>query len=368
MTPVTVDPEPATSPEEGPSGIDWEAAERVATRIAARAPFGAPAHIEGLTAEFDLHTSRAEAMVAETTGLRSLHGEARARVVGRDDWIRANLASLQRLLRPLLERMEDRPSGSLSQFSRTAAGAEMGAVLGWMSTRVLGQYDLLVIEDEAAEDQDIVYYVGPNLVALGRRYAFDRNQFGLWLALHEVTHRAQFTGIPWMRDHYLGLVGSLLYDLEPEPSQLLESLRSLVERRRNGVGPVDGGMLGMVATPGQQEALDGITGLMSLLEGHGDVTMDRAGRGVVLGADRFARVLRERRRSASGVARILQRLVGLEAKLAQYAKGEAFIGAVEEAGGTALLDRVWQDPANLPSLAEINKPDDWIARMGGADG
>ncbi len=346
------------------SVIDWDVAEQVATRIASRAPFGGAHHLDGLAEEFDIHTARAEGLVAETTGLMALHGEARARVVDRSDWIRANLASLRRLLQPLWDKMAERPATSFTPLTHRVAGVELGAVLGWMSTRVLGQYDLLVLEDEAAEDQDLVYYVGPNLVALERRYAFEPSQFRLWLALHEVTHRAQFTGVPWLRDHYLGLVRSLLESSDPDPTHLLDSLRSLLERRGDESDTGDGGFLTAVASPEQRRALDGIAGLMSLLEGHGDVTMDRAGRGIVVGVDRFGRVLRQRRRSASGFTRIFQKLVGLEAKLAQYAKGEAFIEEVEDAGGTTLVNRVWEAPSNLPDLAEINSPSLWIARMG----
>ena len=155
--------------------MDWDLAEQVAIRVADRAPFAGVHHLDGLTAEFDAHTARAEDLVAATTGLRSLSGNARARVVGRDDWIRANVASMQRLLRPLFERFEG-PSddeaggngdglGGPSALTARMGGMELGLVLGWMSTRVLGQYDLLVVEDEAAEDQDIVYcllYTSPS--------------------------------------------------------------------------------------------------------------------------------------------------------------------------------------------------------------
>jgi coenzyme F420 biosynthesis associated uncharacterized protein len=347
--------------------IDWELAERVAIRIADRAPFARAHERLDLVEDFDRHTALAERLVTETTGLIPLHGSARARVVDRSDWIRANLASLQRLLRPMLERMAQRPPGPLTPVATRISGAELGAVLGWMSTRVLGQYDLLVLEDEDAENQDLVYYVGPNVVAIERRYAFPPDDFRLWLALHEVTHRAQFTGVPWMRGHYLGLVESLL-DVDddvdgPDGGPLVDRLRSLVSRR-GGVERTQGaGLLEAVVGPDQQQALDRITGLMSLLEGHGDVTMDRAGVGHVQGADRFARVMRDRRRSATGLVRLLQKAIGLEAKLAQYAQGEAFIAAVEAEGGTALLDRAWEGPGNLPDRAEIGEPSRWIARM-----
>lgn len=347
--------------------VDWDLAEKVAVRVAERAPFGGAHHLEGLTAEFDEHTERAEDLVAETTGLRSLSGNARARVVGRSDWIRANLASLRRLLRPLFERLVDQPDRSPSAITARVGALELGFVLGWMSTRVLGQYDLLVLEDESSEDQDLVYYVGPNLVALERRYAFPRHDFRLWLALHEVTHRAQFMGVPWMRDHYLGLVARLLQGAEPEAFDLLATFRDFIERQRAGVvddGAAAGsGVLGAISSPEQQEALDQIAGLMSLLEGHGDVTMSRAGEGIVRGADRMAWVMADRRRNASGVTRLFQRLVGLEAKLVQYAQGEAFIAAVEAHGGGALLNRVWEDAQHLPDLGEIREPNRWIARM-----
>ena len=153
------------------------------------------------------------------------------------DWIRANLASLQRLLRPLFARMADDPDDEPSLVSaRGSAHSSWGPMLGWMSTRVLGQYDLLVLEDEAAEDQDIVYYVGPNLVALERRYAFHAPDFHLWLALHEVTHRAQFMGVPWMREHYLGLVGSLLDGADAESFDLVAALRLHPRQAPGGYG------------------------------------------------------------------------------------------------------------------------------------
>ena len=111
--------------------------------------------------------------------------------------------------------MEEDSSGMGAVIGPKVAGLELGTMLGWMSKRVLGQYDLLVIEDENPQDQDIVYYVGSNVAALEKRFAFPEEDFRLWLALHEVTHRAQFTGVPWMREHFLGLVLSLIHISEP---------------------------------------------------------------------------------------------------------------------------------------------------------
>lgn len=346
--------------------VDWGVAERVALVVAGREPFAASYHAESLEPDFAELTAIAEELVAQTTGLRSLAGPARARVTDRSGWVHANVASFQRLLRPVLDRFGDKMSSSpLAPITRRAAGAEVGALLGWMSTRVLGQYDLLVIEDEDPQNQDLVYYVGPNVLALEKLFAFPPREFRLWLALHEVTHRAQFTGVPWMREHFLGLVRQVVDSVDPDPQRFADALERLVRSARAGENPLaDGGIATLVASKEQRAVLDQVSGLMSLLEGHGDVTMDRAGEGHIPSAERFGRVLRQRRQQANVAVRLLQQLLGLEAKLNQYAQGEAFIAAVEEVGGTDLLDRVWESPALLPTLVEIRQPGTWIERVG----
>src|ERR687891_2193985 len=322
------------------SPVDWGLAERVAVRVAGQEPLAASYHYDRLAADFAEVTTQAEELVAAATGLRSASGPARARVVDRSDWVRANLASFGRLLRPLTDKMAERIGDKRglaampAVMSRRAAGVEVGALLGWMATRVLGQYDLLVIEDEDPDDQDLVYYVGPNVLALEKRYAFPPQEFRLWLALHEVTHRAQFTGIPWLRGHFLSLVERTLDAVDPDPKRFLEALGRVVDDLRAGRNPLDdGGLATILANPDQRELIGRIGGLMSLLEGHGDVTMDRAGEGHVPSAPRFARALRERRKQAGGAAKEVQKRLGIDAKFKQYAQGESFITHVERHGG-----------------------------------
>ena len=207
-----------------------------------------------------------------------------------------------------------------------------------------------------------MYYVGPNVLALEKRFAFPPREFRLWLALHEVTHRAQFTGVPWMREHFLSLVEQTLGVVDPDPKRFVDALQAGCGGVRAAVRTrsTTAASSALLATPEQRVMLDKIGGLMSLLEGHGDVTMDRAGKDLIPSAGRFSRVLRERRRQASPAAKVLQRLIGLEAKLAQYEQGERFIAAVEACRRTALLDRAWEAPEHLPTLDEIRDPQLWI--------
>jgi coenzyme F420 biosynthesis associated uncharacterized protein len=345
--------------------VDWALAQRVASRISGAEPFSASYHAERLERDFTELTHRAQDYVEAETGFTSLSGRARARVVGRSDWVGANLASYRRLLRPVLGRLEEISSGPVGMLSGKVAAVELGGLLGWMSTRVLGQYDLLVLEEEDPEEQDLVYYVGPNILALEKRHAFPPDEFRLWVALHEVTHRTQFTGVPWLRHHFLDLVSELMGAVEPDPKRLFTAAGRVAEGIRTRRSPLDdGGIVALFATPEQRHAMDRVGGLMSLLEGHGDVTMDRAAADQIPSAERFARVLRARRTEMNLATRLLQRLIGLEAKLAQYEQGEQFIADVEDVGGTAMLNLAFERPENLPTLAEIRDPSSWIARVG----
>ena len=347
--------------------IAWDLAERVAIRIAGTDAFARSYHYESLGPDFAELTAEAEELVARETGLRSLSGPARAEVTDRAGWVRANVASFRRLLRPVTDRLAPKlESTPLAPVSRTVAGVQLGTMLGWMATRVLGQYDVLLVADDddaGSTHGDVVYYVGPNVIALEKRFGFPPREFRLWLALHEVTHRAQFTGVPWMQGYFHGLVDQSLAFVDPDPRRFIEGLRRAMDDVRAGRNPLDeGGLVALVAGPEQRAVLHKVQGLMSLLEGHGDVTMDRAGAEKIPSAERFSRVLRERRRAVSPLVRLLQQLIGLEAKMRQYELGERFIEAVEAEGGPELLERAWQGPEWLPTLAEIRDPALWISR------
>lgn len=348
--------------------VDWDLAERIAVRAAGREPLADSYHWDSLEPDFAELTALAEQLVAEETGLHSLAGPARGQVTDRAGWVRANIASFQRLLQPLTDRMGRKVAGPSVPVMRAVAAAEVGLLLGWMSGRVLGQYDLLVAggsDDEPDAAEDVVYYVGPNVLGLEKKYGFPPREFRLWLALHEVTHRAQFTGVPWMREHYLGLIDRTLSAAGLDPVALLRALKRAADELRAGRSPLaEGGITHLLAGPEQRAALEQIGGLMSLLEGHGDITMDRAGAEHVPSAERFGRVLRNRRTSATGLTKLVQQLIGLEAKLNQYQQGEEFIAEVERlGGGKAALEPVWRGPSWLPTLAEIREPHEWVERV-----
>ena len=347
--------------------VDWARAERVAIKVAdrSRAP---DAHVEG----WDPPIGLIEQQIEDVTGLRSAAGTASADLIDRPTWIRANITSFRHLLDPVFSKLATQrttsgfAAGALTSWSQQVAGAELGMMLGWMGGRVLGQYDLLVRGDAAAVGGDgAVYLVGPNLATLERRFGFDPIEFRTWVLVHELTHRAQFTAVPWMRAYFTGLVDELLDAVDPRPEVLLGALRSALTRPDEARQQLrETGLAGLLASPEQRAVIGRIGGLMSLLEGHGDVTMTRAASDLVPDAERFARVLAARRAKGNPLNRLLMRLTGMEGKLNQYAAGERFIAAVEAVGGARAIDVCWTSPAMLPSIDEIRDPQQWLRRIG----
>lgn len=339
--------------------LDWATARRVARLVAGRDPLSGSYLGASLADDFGALTVQAEALVGDFTGLRVAE-PVRASVLDRREWVDANLESMRHLLGPLLERVGARLARSpVAPVGRHVAATELGALVGYLSQRVLGQYDLLVPDGGRG---DAVYYVGPNVLALEKRFAFRPRDFRLWIAIHEVTHRAQFAGVPWMRDHFLALVQEAFSVVDPDPRTLVRAVSHAVEELRRGRNPLDdGGLVGLFATPQQRGVLRQVQALMSLLEGHGNYVMSALGARHVSGEERMARVLHQRRHAA-GLTGLAHKLFGLEQKLRQYEVGEAFVRAVVERAGFAALDLAWRSPAHLPALDELRDADAWLAR------
>ena len=357
-----------------PDPVDWATARRVARFVAGADPLSDSYLAASLQTDFDVLTVRAEDLVEGYTGLRA-PGHASARVLDRRDWVESNISSMRSLLDPLMQRFGARMAHNpLAPVSRRVAATEMGGLLGYLAKRVLGQYDLLVPDgpDPVAAGAsgeptgDAVYYVGANILSLEKRFAFRPRDFRLWIAIHEVTHRAQFTGVPWMRGYFLGLVREALELVDPDPRTMLRAVGSAVDEVRAGRNPLDeGGLVGLFASPEQRGVLGQVQALMSVLEGHGNVVMDDLGREHVAGQERMSRVLSQRRKMG-GVTGALHKLLGIEQKMKQYEVGEQFVRGVYEIGGRHAFDVVWRAPQNLPTVAELNEPAGWLARVDAA--
>ena len=350
-------------PAEAPPMVDWALARSTAARLVKRGPTISPDGAVAAVAELREAAERAQAYVTEVTGLDASSGTAPVLVIDRPGWIQANLDAFRLLLTPLTDLAAEKITSSpraVSLGSRVT-GAEVGVLLSYLAPKVLGQFDPFWTGADGARGRLLL--VAPNIVEVERLLRVPPSDFRLWVCLHEETHRVQFTAVPWLRDHLLGLIGRLVGTADFDNGVLAQVVREAVKRIVEGIREGEElSVVDLVQTPAQRVIVDEITAVMSLLEGHADVVMDSVGPEVVPSVAQIRAKFDVRRQGQPGPDKIIRRLLGLDAKMRQYRDGAAFCRHVLDEVGMEGLNRVWTSPDTLPSRAEIANPQLWVIR------
>lgn len=336
--------------------IDWQLAQRIAGQIAGA---GDTAPLAG---DLDEICVDARERVVGYAELEPQGAIPAPESVTRQEWIEANLISMRSMIDPITDKLsEGSPVTSPFRLAgEVVMTAEAGAVTGYLGRRVLGQYELSLLDPVPTPR---LLFVAPNIGGAATALGADRNELLRWIAFHEMTHAVQFTAVPWLREHLGSLIGELLSILEKDvkASDLIrlprpDDVRELMTRMRAG------SLVGLVAGPRQREVLDRVQGTMALVEGHAEHVMDAAGAGTLPSLATLRATLERRRADRPPMLKVLERLLGMEMKMKQYAEGKVFCDAVVSRGGIVLLNRAWSDPELLPTVAELGDPSRWIAR------
>ncbi len=334
--------------------VDWDFAVTVGSRVAGPGPEVSADEAAAAVVELREGADRSTPLVSEFTGLHTTAGTAPVLIVDRAGWVQANADGFSRILAPIVEKLIQKkgaPGAFAEAIGSRVTGAEVGLMLGFLGTKVLGQFDPFFAPHGR------LLLVAPNIVHVERELGADPHDFRLWVCLHEETHRVQFTANPWLGEHLMAQMNAVAETIEP--TALLEGLKRGAEAVRGGGGSV----LDLVSSPEQKEILDRVTGVMSLLEGHADVVMDGVGPSVIPSVEQIRTTFNQRRKGAGTVDRLLRKLLGLDAKMAQYRDGAVFVRHVVDKVGMAEFNAVWERPENLPSKSELSEPEGWVARV-----
>jgi coenzyme F420 biosynthesis associated uncharacterized protein len=382
----------------GSEMVDWNLAVATAQRLTRPGPEVSRDEARAIVAELRAHALESEAHVRAFT---RMYGDAEAPphgtpvlIVDRAGWVKANVAGFREVMKPLLGKMQSRrPSGPggvvLGTVGGKVTGVEVGMLLSFLSSRVLGQYETFApptrelpagpAKPGPGESRSgRLLLVAPNIVQVERELDVDPHDFRLWVCLHEETHRTQFSAVPWLRDHIEGEIQSFLGETELDASTVIERIREAVQSFAGGGTKDEDGdksadkardedgrsLVDLVQTPSQREILARLTAVMSLLEGHADFVMDGVGPEVVPTVAEIREKFSQRRANGAGrLDQALRRLLGLDAKMRQYRDGERFVRAVVDQVGMDGFNRVWTSPNTLPTKSEIAKPAEWVARV-----
>ncbi len=343
-------------------GIDWNVAQRVGEMLAGGA--GESAHRSDSDAGgVQPLAERFAARVSAYSGLALPERLPALELVDRPAWIEANIATMRPLLEPLSERL-GHGSGPLAPAMRSITqlllGVQMGAVTGMLSQRVLGQYDIALLDPARAPR---LLLLAPNIAQAARNLSLDREEFTTWVAIHEVTHAVQFGGTPWLREHLAGLLRELIDGMQVSVAlgralriPDARDLRTLAQRLRGGE------LLRLGLGEDRWALVERMQATMSLIEGHAEHVMDAVGAEELPTLERMRAAMNRRRRNRGWPWRILERLLGLEMKMRQYEVGRAFCDEVVAAAGPSGLAVAWSAAEMLPSTGELERPELWLAR------
>lgn len=351
------------SAQSGP--VNWEIARQISRAVATAGRADRAAGPQDI-AVFEEASRIAELHVTAATGLEPPSGLNEIAVLDRVGW--AEIA--QRGFEPLIERLatglrtgpqdptgQIQLSGIFNALAPLLLGVQVGFLSGYLSRRVLGQYDLCYPTGEPGR----LYYVFPNVVELEQELGIDPVQFRLWLALHEVTHQLEFQSISWTRPYFLSLIERFIDAAEVDPTEVAEKLRGLADPEQlSRLLERPNELLPILMSPAQQSVLAEIQAFMSVLEGFAEWAMDEVGKDLLPDIDKMREGMNRRRAERSAVEKLLEQLLGLDLKLEQYRAGEKFVKAVARAGR---LDALWLGPRDLPSLDEVAEPNKWIDRV-----
>lgn len=343
--------------------VDWRFAGAVGARLARPGPPASDYTRRQAIDDLAEAALAAEIPVREVTGLSSGRPAPAARIVDREQWIRAASDSMR-----VMTGGTDAPSNAITG---RITGAQTGAVLAFISSGILGQYDpFAAVRDESGQGELLLVY--PNVLSVERQLGLSPRDFRLWVCLHEVTHRVQFTANPWLSQHMSDALAVLTAERHDDVGDIIGRLAGFVKDRRRGGAAVTAdvthsGVLGLmraVQSESQREALDKLLVLGTLLEGHADYVMDAVGPAVVPSVQLIRRRFDDRReRKHPPLQRLLRALLGVDAKLSQYTRGRAFVDGVVDRVGMARFNTVWSGPDTLPLPDEIENPQRWIDRV-----
>jgi coenzyme F420 biosynthesis associated uncharacterized protein len=334
--------------------VDWALAASTGARFAPSGPPDDRAAVDAAVRQLRRASERAVQPVADVTGLEAPFEVHRSVVVGRREWVRSNVEQMRIATEPVTEILLGAGNPVARSIGSRTTAIQMGAVLAWLSGKVLGQY-------EAFGGDGRLLLVAPNIVHAERQLDVAPTDFRLWVCLHEETHRVQFGAVPWLSSYFTSEVHDYLRAIDTDAGSTLGRIVGAMRRGTRGRG----GLIDLMQTEEQREILDRLTALMSLLEGHADVVMDAVGPQVVPSVDLIRKRFDQRRQEAGTLDGALRRLLGLDAKLRQYVEGAAFVRAVVDAVGMTGFNAVWSGPKALPLAAEIADPAAWIARVHG---
>ncbi len=351
-----------------PAMIEWERVRKTAHRIVAESAVDAGWHASWESYYRDM-VARCYPLITAEMGRALPAPVDKIDAFTRTEWIDANIAQFEKLFDVLeniyksVQKPNSLGTAVMGEMSQGLLSTQMGALLGYLARRVLGQYDLSLLGKEEVSAGRL-YFVEPNIAGVQAELGLNADDFRLWIALHETTHAYEFEAYPWVREYFNSVLEEYFALLSDDLVQFgtgVNGLRGMVDRVRSNITTGDN-WVESVMSPEQRALFSKLQALMSIIEGYSNYIMNAVGERLLPSYHMIKDRIEQRANNRSQIEKLFIKITGLALKMEQYRLGETFINEVVASRGIETANRIWEGPEFLPTLEELRNPQDWIAR------
>lgn len=341
--------------------INWKLAAEVRKSLA-----GSVEPVEPLLAEEYGELVLAAQLRLDPVTHLDLSTPRRIQPVDRATWAEKNERTFGYAIEPLSDKLAggiadpgNPMAAMLAPLGPAVLGMQAGSMVGFMSHRVLGQFDTGLL----ALDQDDLFLVVPNLEGFAVDHGLDAREVRMWAAGHEVIHHALLS-LPWLRDRMAALLEDYYEDISFDPSRLTDALAKLDDPSElEGMVGGPSGLASMLGAENDPAKLEPLQALVATIAGYGDYVV-RKGLGDLLSSlTRLEEAEARRRAEPDQSEQFLQQLAGLALERHHAGEASSFFDEVERRWGAETLPTVWESGTHIPSLSELTDPVGWAARV-----
>jgi coenzyme F420 biosynthesis associated uncharacterized protein len=349
--------------------LDWSRVQEIALRTCGKIPAVSPWTSRNLRASYEDMVRRLEGPIADYTGTRLPSTGIEISVMGRKEWIEANVISFRQMFEPMEQLYRELGRSSVvvvpgvPQLNQLAVSSQIGLLLGYLSRRVLGQYDMNILGREPMSTGKL-YFVQQNIEAIESELGLPPEEFRTWIALHETTHAHEFEVFPWIRDYMNHILRAYLDTMlqEVRRSSGTNGPTAMVTRMFDNLRS-GRSILESIMSPRQQKYMGQLQAMMCLLEGYSNHVMNEVGKTTMPNFKKIKRQVEGRKKERSQIERLFLKLTGLSMKMEQYRLGELFVDHVVKARGIEFANQAFDGPESLPTMDDVLHPERWIIRM-----
>ncbi len=306
----------------------------------------------------------------------------------RRDWLDSSLSGWQKLVEPLAEGMATaltnliKESGSgfggelqlpdgmqptaemlqgigllLRSFMGSMIATQLGQSIGLLSTTVTGSHDVAIPLFSKFES----HLIPQNVTAWGQGLDLPESEVRIYLALREAAAARLFSHTPWLSQYINDSFAAYGKGIRVDIAAIQEQAESAVNSGELDINNPESissamtqGLFTPEQSPEQDAALARLEMILALIEGWIDQVVTRAATDRLPSLPALSESLRRRRASNSPTQQLFASLLGLEVSPRLMRECSTFWAQVQEVHDIDFRDQRWEDPALLPTEADLD--------------